>query len=92
MQVYHVCKSNTDFQDGLVVKNPPAMQETQQTWVQFLGLKDPLEEEIATDSSILDWNIPWTEGVWWATIHRVVKSQTWLSDWAHKSNKSGNDS
>jgi len=36
----------------------PAMQKTQ---VQFLGLEDPLENEMATHSSILDWRIPWTE-------------------------------
>ena len=40
------------------VKNPPAMQETQ---VQFLGQKDPLEKEMATHSSILAQRIPWTE-------------------------------
>ena len=41
-----------------LVKNPLAMQETQ---VQFLGLEDPLEKEMATHSSILAWKIPWTE-------------------------------
>ena len=40
------------------VKNLPAMQET---WVQFLGWEDPLEKEMAIDSSILAWKIPWTE-------------------------------
>ena len=40
------------------VKNLPAMQETQ---VQSLGWKDPLEKEMATHSSILFWRIPWTE-------------------------------
>ena len=40
------------------VKNLPAMQET---LVQFLGWEDPLEEEMATRSSILAWEIPWTE-------------------------------
>ena len=35
------------------VKNPPAMQETQETWVGSLGQEDPLEEEMATHSSIL---------------------------------------
>ena len=40
------------------VKNPPAMQET---WVGSLGLEDPLEEGMATHSSILAWRIPWTE-------------------------------
>ena len=37
------------------------MQETQETWVQFLGQGDPLEQEMAAHSSILDWKIPWTE-------------------------------
>ena len=41
-----------------VVKNPPAMQETQ---FRSLGQKDPLEKEMATHSSILAWRIPWTE-------------------------------
>ena len=43
------------------VKNPRAVQETQETWVQSLGQTDPLEKEIATHSSILAWEIPWTE-------------------------------
>ena len=33
----------------------------QETWVQFLGLKDPLKEEMAAHSSILAWKTPWTE-------------------------------
>ena len=37
------------------------MQETQETWIQPLGQEDPLEEEMATDSSTLAWDIPWTE-------------------------------
>ena len=41
-----------------MVKNPPAMQKT---WVQSLGQQDPLEEGMATHSSILAWKIPWTE-------------------------------
>ena len=43
------------------VENPPAMQETQEMQVRFLGEEDPLEEEMATHSSILVWRIPWTE-------------------------------
>ena len=46
------------FPDGLVVKKPPAMQET---WVPSLGWEDPLENGMATHSSILAWRIPWTE-------------------------------
>ena len=41
-----------------MVKNLPAMQDT---WVQSLGGQDPLENGIATHSSILAWRIPWTE-------------------------------
>ena len=37
------------------------MQETQEIWVHSLGEEDPLEEEMATHSSILAWRIPWTE-------------------------------
>ena len=46
------------FPDGSVVKNPPAMQETQETQVQSLGLENPLKEEMVTHSSILAWRIP----------------------------------
>ena len=41
-----------------LVKNLPAKQET---WVRSLGQEDPLEKEMATHSSILAWEIPWTE-------------------------------
>ena len=41
-----------------MVKNRPAMQEAQ---VPYLSLKDPLEKEVTTHSSILAWEIPWTE-------------------------------
>ena len=37
------------------------MQETQETWVGFLGWEDPLEKGLATHSSILTWEITWTE-------------------------------
>ena len=40
------------------IKNLPAMQEI---WVQPLGQKDPMEKEMTTHSSILAWEIPWTE-------------------------------
>ena len=46
------------FPSGSVVKNPPAMQETQ---VRSLGQEDPLEKEMATHSSIIAWRTPWTE-------------------------------
>ena len=62
-----------------MVKNLPAMQETQ---VQSLSLggEDPLEEDMATHSSILAWRIPMDRRAWRATVHGVAESQTQLSD------------
>ena len=59
------------------VKNMPAMQET---WVRSLGWDDPLEEGMATHSSILAWRIPVDRGFWWTAVHGVTKSQTRLRD------------
>ena len=52
-----------------VVKNLPAICET---WVRSLDWEDPLEEGIATHSSILAWRIPMDRGAWWAIVHRVL--------------------
>ena len=49
------------FPSGSAVKNLPAMQELQEIQVWSLGQEDPLEEGMATHSSILAWRIPWTE-------------------------------
>ena len=56
------------------------MQETQKMQVRFLGQEDPLEEEMATHSSILAWKFPRTEepGGLQST---GLQSQTWLSNW-----------
>jgi len=59
-----------------MVKNLPAMQETR---VQSLGWEVPLEKGMAIYSSILAWEIPWTEA-WWATVHGVTKSWIRLSN------------
>ena len=55
------------------VKDLPAMWETR---VQSLGWADPLEEGMATHSSILSWRIPRDRGAWWNTAHGVTKSWT----------------
>ena len=55
-----------------LLKNPLAVQET---WVQTLGLEDPLEEGVATHPSILAWRIPMDRGAWRATVHGVAKSR-----------------
>ena len=52
------------------VKNPPAIQDT---WVWSLGWEDPLEEDMATHSSILAWRIPMGRGSWRA----VENSERW---------------
>ena len=70
------------FPSGLDGKESAAMREPQ---VWSLGLEDPLEEEMATHSSILAWRIPWTEETGWAIVYAegvgvVTKSQTQLSN------------
>ena len=60
-----------------MVKNPPAMQET---WVQSLVWKDPLEKEMATHTSNLVWKTPWTEEPGRLQSMGLQKSWTQLSD------------
>ena len=70
------------FPGGSVVKNLPAIQEMWNTQIQSLGLEDPLEEIMATHSSILA-GTPLDRGTWHATVQRVAKSWTWLTSWTH---------
>ena len=56
----------------LVVKNLPANAGD----IRDVGWEDPLEEGLATHSSILAWRIPMDRGVRWAAVHGVTKSQT----------------
>ena len=55
------------------VKNPPTMQETQETQVRSLGWEDPLEEGMATQYSCLE--NPMDRGAWQAAVHKVTKSR-----------------
>ena len=55
---YQLLSYRKHFQGGSVVKNPPINAGE---WVRSLGWEDPLEKETATHSSILAWEIPWTE-------------------------------
>ena len=58
-----------------MVKNLPANAgDARDVGVQSLGQKDPLEEGMATHSSILAWRIPMDIGALWATVHEVAKS------------------
>ena len=68
------------FPNGLDIKNLPAVQETQKTWVWSQGWEDPPEKEMATHSSILAWKITWTEepgGQLFTGLQRV------RHNWAH---------
>ena len=63
-----------------MVKNPPAMRET---WVRSLDWEDPLEEGMATHSSVLAWRVPLDRGAWRAAVHGVTESdrtESWTSD------------
>ena len=63
-----------------MVKNPPAMQGIQETRVRSLGREAPLEKEMAAYSSILAWEIPWTEEPGGLQSIGLQKSQTPLND------------
>ena len=73
MSILCIFKISRDFPGGSAVKNPPAMQEMQDTWVPSLGWEDPLEKGIAPHSSILARRIPRTEsgGLWSIGWQRV---------------------
>ena len=62
----NIKKNQRASQVALAVKNPLAMQETKETWVRSLDWEDPLEEGMATHSSILAWRIPMDREAWWA--------------------------
>ena len=70
------------FPGSSVVKNPPAMQEPQETYAQSLSQEDHLEEERATHSSILAWRIPWREEPG-GLQSMGSQSQTRLSKYTH---------
>ena len=63
------CIKTLGFPGDSVVKNPPAMQEMQES----LGWEDPLDEEMATHSSYSCLGNPMDRGAWWATVHGVTK-------------------
>ena len=62
------------FPGAAMVKNPPANQETQETWVPFLVWEDPLEEEISIPVACLE--NPMDKGAWQAAVHGVAEWDT----------------
>ena len=59
---------------AIKVKNPPAIQETRETRILYLGQEDPLEEEMATQSTVFAWRIPHGQKNLVATVYRVTRS------------------
>ena len=79
--MYNMCW--LDFPSGSAVKILPAMEETQEMWVQFLGGEDPLEEGMSTHSSILARKIQGIEAP--GGLQSIVSQRVghnW-SDWVH---------
>ena len=72
--------STKGFPGGSVVKNLVAKQEMQDMWILSLSQEDPLKEEMATHSSILAWEIPWTEEPGRLQSMGSQESQTGLSE------------
>ena len=72
------------FPGGLAVKNPPVMQESQETWVRSLGREDPLEKEMATHSSVLAWENPRTEEP--GGLQSMGSQRVW-HDWGTNTNR-----
>ena len=85
---------NQGFLGGSVVKNPPSVEETQEIQVWSLGQEDPLQEGMATHSSILAGKIPWTEepgrqqsmasqrvGHDWSDWHAILINTFNISKW-----------
>ena len=61
MKIIYIYYNIWGFPSSSAVKNLPAIQEPQETWVQSLGGEDTLEVSMATHSSNIAWRIPWTE-------------------------------
>ena len=61
IKLYYICVYTWASQVALWWRPCLLMQEMQETWVGSLGREDPLEEGMATHSSVLAWRIPWTE-------------------------------
>ena len=72
------------FLGGSVVKNLPAIQETQEMWVQFLDWENPLEEGMTTHCSILVCRIPWTEETGGLQSTGSQTAEHNWRDWPHR--------
>ena len=78
MKIRYILLRRKGFPGGSAVKNPPSVQEPQETQFRSLDQKDPLEEENGNPLQYSCLENPMDRGAWWATVHRVAKSQTRL--------------
>ena len=76
MQIF---SNSLPSQVALVVKNPPAMQETEEMWVRSLSREDPLEEGMAYPLQYSRLKNPMDRGAWRATVHSVTQNQQFLA-------------
>ena len=82
------------FLSGLTVKNLPAMQETQEIWVQSLGREDLIPGPVGGHGNPLQYSClknSTDREAWRATVHGVTKSQTQLSNWTELKTDTGAD-
>ena len=78
--MYCIKLGQPNLQVSLVAQMAKNSSAVQEAWVQSLGWEDPLEEGMATHSSILAWRIPKDRGTWRAVVHGITKSLRQLSD------------
>ena len=71
-------RHDPQFSGGASGKESACPSRSQETWFRSLGQEDPLEEGMATHSSVLAWRIPMDRGAWKATARQVARSQTRL--------------
>ena len=62
-----------------MIKNPPAIQETHETWVWPLGQEDALEKEMVNPFQYSCLGNPMDKAAWWAKVHWVPRNQMWLN-------------
>ena len=67
-RLIHTQDLKITFRTSLVAQKVENLLAMQETWVQSLGWEDPLEEGMATHSSVLAWRIPMDRGAWQATF------------------------
>ena len=76
-----------NFPGGSTVKNPPAMQKLEETWVGHLGQEDPLEEGNSNSLQYSCLKNPMDRGACWATVHEVKKKLDTIEHLTHKHTK-----